>query len=518
MAVVTSESKQVSADAVPDSGCSQGGPPWLTDARLRHHRSMATTTAPPESTETPAPAPADNRFFTWIRSLGLTRQPGWIGGVSAGIAARLGIDPLIVRGVLVVVAVLGGPALLLYAAAWLLLPDASDKIHLEQLLRGRLESPIAAIGAIVLLSLLPLAQGFWYTGALYWGEPSWGDSVGRVLWTLVVLGLVVWFVIWIARRAERSGSPVIIPATTDDRPDTVPQPIVDVEPTAPAADASTEDVAAWRIKQDAWKSEREAFRAEAAAGARETARLRAVEARERSAAASAARVERRRRWRAANPPAGAAFTAIALGGAAIAGALGSLLAPAGAQVIAVGLATSAMFLGLSMVVAGLLRRRSGFVSFLSVLLLLGALGAAAVPADRVLVTGSYGISNYADGRYFSPVGSLYVTLDPSFAGSVVDVVQGAGTIDVRVPAGMTVRVEIDSTSGEVWLAHPTTAYTRLAGQSHTDGTWQSTTTFGTAPEPDVVVHIRQASGSIVLFQEDDPTASTTPETPMETAP
>ena len=88
-----------------------------------------------------------NRFFAWLRSLGIVRQPGWLGGVSAGLATRIGVDPLIVRGGLVVVALLGGPALLLYAAAWLLLPDEQDKIHLEQVTRGRFESAIAGIAA-----------------------------------------------------------------------------------------------------------------------------------------------------------------------------------------------------------------------------------------------------------------------------------------------------------------------------------------------------------------------------------
>ncbi|CAN5229805.1 hypothetical protein BH09ACT5_BH09ACT5_21120 [soil metagenome] len=81
---------------------------------------MATKTTPPEDTATPPPAPppaaprqAEARFFGWMRGLGVRREPGWIGGVCAGIAARLGIDPLIVRGIAVVVAVLGGPAFLL---------------------------------------------------------------------------------------------------------------------------------------------------------------------------------------------------------------------------------------------------------------------------------------------------------------------------------------------------------------------------------------------------------------------
>jgi phage shock protein PspC (stress-responsive transcriptional regulator) len=124
---------------------------------------------------TPPTAPG-SRFFSWLRSIDIRREQGWIGGVCAGIATRLGIDPLIVRGIAVVVAVLGGPAILLYAAAWLLLPDASDRIHLEDVFRGRFEPVIAAIGGLFVLAMLPVAQGFWFLGAGYWGAPDWGGS------------------------------------------------------------------------------------------------------------------------------------------------------------------------------------------------------------------------------------------------------------------------------------------------------------------------------------------------------
>lgn len=144
---------------------------------------------------------AGNRFFSWLRGLDVPRQPGWIGGVCAGIASRLGIDPLIVRGIAVVVAVLGGPALLLYAAAWLLLPDHHNRIHLEEVFRGKLDTPIVGIGVLLLLSMLPVTQGFWGAGADFWGTPSWGGSLGRALWTLAVLALIVWFIVWMARRS-----------------------------------------------------------------------------------------------------------------------------------------------------------------------------------------------------------------------------------------------------------------------------------------------------------------------------
>ena len=107
------------------------------------------------------------RFFAWMRSLGIQREKGWIGGVAAGIAVRIGIDPLIVRGILVVIGLLGAPVLLVYAAAWLLLPDADDSIHLERAMKGHFDSSLAAIGVVILLGLLPVAPGLWF-GVSVW--------------------------------------------------------------------------------------------------------------------------------------------------------------------------------------------------------------------------------------------------------------------------------------------------------------------------------------------------------------
>jgi phage shock protein PspC (stress-responsive transcriptional regulator) len=426
---------------------------------------MATKTTPPAEPEAPAPDPAQapqpgNRFFSWMRGLGLTRQPGWIGGVCAGIAGRLGIDPLIVRGIVVVVAVVGGPALLLYAAAWLLLPDDKDKIHLEELIRGRLESPLAGIGAMVLLSLLPIAQGIWYTGALYWGRPAWGDSLGRAIWTLVVLAAIVVFVAWVARRSSATSEPVVIPATTDDRPETIPQP-VSVAPTvaapptaaprAPAAGAPEEEVAAWRAQQEAWKAEREAFRASQAQAARETARQRAQESRERHHASLAAAAERRRLRRLENPRLSAAIVFTVLGGAIVAGgiaaAAASVEAPTPTLPASVGLAVSTAVMGAAIVVGGVLRHRSGFLSFLAGVTLLSALLVTAAPTSRILVPPvTYGVGV---GDYAQPLGNALMTVYPGMPEGDTDLWQGAGTVSIDVGDGTAAIVEVLSPSSAV---------------------------------------------------------------------
>lgn len=145
------------------------------------------------------------RFFDWMRGLGVVRADGWLGGVSAGIAYRLGIDPLIVRGIVVVAGILGVPVLLLYAAAWALLPDRDGRIHLQRLFEGDFEPPMVAIGVMLLLSLLPWASGFWWAGGPFWDLPAWGDVIGRVVWTLVVIGAVVALIVVAVRSSETRG-------------------------------------------------------------------------------------------------------------------------------------------------------------------------------------------------------------------------------------------------------------------------------------------------------------------------
>jgi len=340
------------------------------DAQQTSSETESDTVPPPAP---PGPAPlAGNRFFAWMRSLGITREPGWIGGVAAGVAVRLGIDPLIVRGIFVVVAVLGGPALLLYAAAWLLLPDRNDKIHLEEVFRGHLESPIAGIGALILLSMLPVTQGFWFAGSAFWGEPFWGESIGRALWTVILLALIVWFVVWVARRSERQGAaPTTTPATTDARPETIPQPPTagpaaaataaatapGVRPPAPSATASAEEFAAWRTQQAQWKAENDAFRARQASEQRAASLAAQEQYRAERAARRAVEVARHARTR-SNP----LYSFVAIGASFVVGGVVALLAGDGmitASGLLAGLGAMLAVLAVAIIVNGARGRRPG---------------------------------------------------------------------------------------------------------------------------------------------------------------
>jgi phage shock protein PspC (stress-responsive transcriptional regulator) len=75
-------------------------------------------TEPVAATPPPSPPPQPRRLTR-------SRTDRILGGVGGGLAEHLGIDPLLARfGIGLLVVLTGGAALLLYVAAWLLVPDA----------------------------------------------------------------------------------------------------------------------------------------------------------------------------------------------------------------------------------------------------------------------------------------------------------------------------------------------------------------------------------------------------------
>lgn len=73
---------------------------------------------PGGSTAEPAPSVSPPRRLR-------RHRPAKIGGVAAGVARYLGVDPLFAR-IAFVILTIGGPGLFVYLAAWLLVPDDTD--------------------------------------------------------------------------------------------------------------------------------------------------------------------------------------------------------------------------------------------------------------------------------------------------------------------------------------------------------------------------------------------------------
>jgi phage shock protein PspC (stress-responsive transcriptional regulator) len=63
-----------------------------------------------------------------MQTLYRPRDDRMIAGVCSGIARRFGIEPTIVRILFVASLLLPGPQILIYLAAWLLMPDESSTL------------------------------------------------------------------------------------------------------------------------------------------------------------------------------------------------------------------------------------------------------------------------------------------------------------------------------------------------------------------------------------------------------
>ncbi len=534
---------------------------------------MAQKKSEPEPSQDDGPASSaqnGNRFFGWMRSLGIPRTDGWIGGVCAGIAARLGIDPLIVRGIAVVAAVLGAPVFLFYAAAWALLPDTNDRIHAERLVRGEFDNAMVGIGALALVSFLPFTQGVWWAGSQFWGEPAWPQAVGRSLWTFVVIGLIVAFVIWAARGAHwpprggssmsdsrtasanpaapgygksaasaaassvaetatatsGSASTVASPAGAEgDAPAPAPvatEPALDIaaeptEPPGPATDAAPNEYEAWKARHAAWQVEHNAWKARLDADMRAVRAQRSAENRERARAFAAEAEQRRREHRLANPRTSAAYVFATIGIGLVAAALTAILASGSAGLrgyeVTAALAVATIVLGLSGILAGVLKRRSGFLGFLSIVLVLVTVTSAFVPRERQLLLQPFGtvwIAPSASASYFQPFGDTRLIVDSTTTGKaptapVVDLAKGAGVTVVSVDSTTTIRLVV-STRGSVWsLAEESGLVTTPQCTSQPRGGCLYDFVDGPSLKPDVIVRIQQWSGEVQL----DRSANTT---------
>jgi phage shock protein PspC (stress-responsive transcriptional regulator)/anti-sigma regulatory factor (Ser/Thr protein kinase) len=135
----------------------------------------------------------------------LSRDPaeGLVGGVLAGVAARLGIDPVLVRVIFIAgVIVTGGALLIAYGCAWVLMPSASGRSPVA-LPHGFTIGHGWRLGAGVGLLMLAVLLAFREIG-LWWSDP--------LVWPLVLLSAGI-AVLW---GQSRSSDPLAPPA--EDEP------------------------------------------------------------------------------------------------------------------------------------------------------------------------------------------------------------------------------------------------------------------------------------------------------------
>jgi phage shock protein PspC (stress-responsive transcriptional regulator) len=139
-------------------------------------------------------------FFGWVRSHGVSRgQDRWIGGVSSGVAHRMGIDPLIIRGLFIVLTLFAGIGVLLYGLAWAFLPEPDGRIHVQEAGAGHWTSGMTG-------SLIATILGFSGLGGGFWG---WGNhGFGAFLWTIFWVGGAIYLIYYLVQRNKAAtGTP-----------------------------------------------------------------------------------------------------------------------------------------------------------------------------------------------------------------------------------------------------------------------------------------------------------------------
>jgi len=448
---------------------------------------MTIPTAPPMTDGAPPPERhrRSDRFFSWVAGLGVARSEGWIGGVAAGVAARLRIDPLIVRGVLVVATLCGLPLILLYAIAWALLPDAEGRIHARTLLHGRYEPAQLGILAGVVLGLMTLwplsalSFVFGITTAPYGGyDYGFGRPSGLSIFAFIVgLALVTVLLVLIVRAARRTPGDSPTDSRTASASSVTPVSFVsardsgiaaeadgrgaDAEggavaamtasapalerPAEPAQPADPSDLDAWREQHAAWQQQERAWR-EQQQDAERAARDQARREREEIAAAfSAEAAERRRIRKAAKPRASFAYVATAIGLALVTGAVVWLWSQTpDAVTAALALFAAALVLAFSMVIAGTARRRSGFLAFVTAATLVGAMSAGVGATLGDVRFGDVHLSNNGRVDVRQPFGftNLYLVASEGRASDPITVHKGDGFTQIDVSPG----VELDLTA------------------------------------------------------------------------
>ncbi|WP_404431495.1 PspC domain-containing protein [Microbacterium lacus] len=480
-----------------------------------------TSTSAPPADPGPAPTPPPrpggwDRFFSWVTDLGIARGDGWIGGVCAGLATRLGIDPIIVRGIFVVAALFGLPMFLVYAIGWALLPDLSGRIHLRELIERRFDPAMVGIGILLIMGLFPV--GPWAFAAVPFGflaPGGWIDgSAWSVLSTLAAVVVIGGIIFLIARSSSRRAASSGVSSVPDPRmasadPATLGDPALNdsgvsapVDPTPggapasfgvvgsadtssfipppaqPASSASDSEMAAWREQHAAWKVQDDAWRRQqqdAERAAREQAR---AERAATSAVFAAEAAERRRVRRASNPRTSFGYVVLVIGAALVIGAGAALWASAGGLevglAVAVGLFTGALVVGLSMVLAGAFRRRTGFLAFTAVALLFAGTLTGAAPIMRGIEFGSTYVHNYEPQSFTHLWGDL--SIDVGDVGGTPEpiVIEQRGTYTyISITPGVIVDLEVLGGVDVEWVR-----IDNMTGEISDQGWWRASTTAG----------------------------------------
>ena len=425
--------------------------------------------AEPHSTPSSARSGLDG-LFSSLRGFGVRRNTDerWLAGVCSGIADRLGIDPLIVRGALIVLLFVGGLGGLLYLIAWALLPDQNGKILAEAALHG--DGWGIALLIVIGIALISNISDRWW------------------LWTILVpVGLLVWWALHSARQgktAEQMGDEARefgnkFAATFSRPPVATPNDVVPTSETEPPPMSATTSTTPATPTSPAAPPY--------GMGPGRTGVVAAPE-----------RVVHRPRRR------GGFLGLLLTAGLAVAGyGLGQWYAErsgfeGSSEVLAAGFAVAGA--GLALLVVGLTGRRAGFTAFLVALAALATVGATSLPA---MPSGGFGerqwsaASQPADG-FSLTAGDAQLSLDGAAPGRTIRVAMGAGQLKVSVPKSTTVTFVPTVKAGQV-VVHRAGA-TGKEVQGGVDSANGQPITVGSGPTA-LTVDIDMVAGELVITEE-----------------
>ncbi|HEU0182015.1 MAG TPA: hypothetical protein VFR16_07480, partial [Agromyces mariniharenae] len=336
------------------------------------------------------------------------------------------------------------------------------------------DSALVGVAAFALVGLLGLG-GPWWFGGWDWDVDGWVGPFRwlGVLWVLLALAGVTALIVWLARHASPAPAVPSDGATTAPAAEaadtaaagasaagttaaTIPLPSAapTTEPVPPpppgTAHHGSDEYAAWRVQQDAWRVEHDAWRRSQDEANRAARAQLAAENRARALEFQAQAEEARRIRRLTRPRTSFAYVVATLGAALVAGAIASLVALGSAdhapQSVTIGLAVGTIVTALAMVLAGSLRRRSGFLAFVTVTLLLATFVTAVVPRDPRLVLG--GVAESASTTsVVQPIGAVSLTVDEQVADEAAPVewrlVQGVGSVSIDVRDGARIALAVE---------------------------------------------------------------------------
>lgn len=141
------------------------------------------------------------------RRLVRTRDGRWLGGVCAGLGRYFDVNPIVYRIAFAALALAGGTGLLLYLAAYLVIPGEQENESIAvEALRGHREHPWLLVG----VGLLAFGSLFALSEAEFW--PGTGN-----LWLTAMLlgGALVW---WHVSHRDRPVRPAPTQAAADGVP------------------------------------------------------------------------------------------------------------------------------------------------------------------------------------------------------------------------------------------------------------------------------------------------------------